>query len=1272
MQQFWQTIKKIQCTNSYEFLLANKKCFVNADVFRMILDICLRVEGVDFNDVPDDDTALAFLIELGYKANKKCFVNADVFRMILDICLRVEGVDFNDVPDDDTTLAFLIELGYKGPLYKHTNMFVDHMHQPWRTLTSIINKCLSGKTTSNDKLRKSRIDILWGMFKRENVDYPKGKRSQGKKTTDTHVTDVEVFEESEPEPAKKRTTSKKRVKKSVTISTKDNIILDLDIALELGKSISLTKAREAEEAIKVHVTNARIVTKSIPTHVKRRSFNPPKKLKSVLALTPKEQEAADTIKALKKAKCLAEDNPILEAHMKELVAHQGFSMSPQSSLPPQEEDQDIEHDANTNAEKDDKDDDADDEDDDEHINKAQDTDDEDAETEFDTDEIYKYKIHVHKDVDVDMGERETYPSVLKVPVTVILEITNLLPIPETPVSTVVSSSQVTPVISPVQQSTTPIPTPPPPISTDAPTITTVVPESDSLNSVELGVENLEKNVFELKNLDISAKLLPLSRHTSIIDPEQAYKKSPSEILKLKKEHAEKQQTPWFTIKSIDKAALEEFHLKSALYQYMHANKSFNRNPANYRLYHALMEALIKDENAMDKRVADTVKDHKRKHDDDDSDDDEDPSAGPNQGKTTKMRRTKESMSSKKPSATKETSKEEKASHQNFGAAAGEACYRLSRSDPTLLNNSEMAAEGPGDLPVPDLRTMEELCQPSLNGRGGPISPISIQEMNFRLKNDMIQQVLNSCQFHGLLGDDANKHLDKFLHVTHNIKMNEVIDDALRLYLFPHSLTHHATAWFDRLPRNSINTFEQMAKMFLEKYFSPSMVTKLKNEITNFCQHPDESLFEAWERGTFIKRHLEECYELIENMTAHHNDWDTSAQRSESSSSITSSLDTEIAALKAEMAEINKNLMRVLQPLLATHKTYMLQEPIKANDDILKNMQTNMTSLTNSNLELRNMFGQFMKMNTASSSGSGTLPCNTITNPKEDLKGITTQIETAYQGPTIPTTSSSPIVEHETEETKDMVHPTNNGSTEDVQPLVVPTEFLILNSEWLLLQSLSPLLLHPSQSRANINLMPLSVWNKLSFPDFSPIFITLELADRSISRPVRVAEDVFVKVGTFHFLADFVVIDFDADPRVPLILRRSFLKTRRALINVFEAFADTDHAGCQDTRRSTCGSFQFLGDRFISWSSKMQKSAAISSTEAEYIALSKHIDIRYHFIKEHVKNGVIELYFVNTKYQLADIFTKALGRERIEFLIHKLGMRSFTQDTLKLLTYEVNE
>nr|GEV25380.1 retrovirus-related Pol polyprotein from transposon TNT 1-94 [Tanacetum cinerariifolium] len=165
------------------------------------------------------------------------------------------------------------------------------------------------------------------------------------------------------------------------------------------------------------------------------------------------------------------------------------------------------------------------------------------------------------------------------------------------------------------------------------------------------------------------------------------------------------------------------------------------------------------------------------------------------------------------------------------------------------------------------------------------------------------------------------------------------------------------------------------------------------------------------------------------------------------------------------------------------------------------------------------------------------------------------------------------------------------------------------------------------------------------------------------------------------------------------------------------YADADHLGCQDTRRSTSGIDQFLGDKPVSWSYKKQKCTAISSIEAEYIALSgccaqilwtrsqltdygfqfnkiplycdnksaialccnsiqhsraKHIDVRYHFIKEQVENGIVELYFVRTEYQLADIFTKPLLRKRFNFLIKKLGIKSMPPDTLKRLAKETDE
>nr|GEX48526.1 reverse transcriptase domain-containing protein [Tanacetum cinerariifolium] len=355
--------------------------------------------------------------------------------------------------------------------------------------------------------------------------------------------------------------------------------------------------------------------------------------------------------------------------------------------------------------------------------------------------------------------------------------------------------------------------------------------------------------------------------------------------------------------------------------------------------------------------------------------------------------------------------------------------RRSRADPTLLNDFEMATEGNSDPPVLDLQTMEELCQPSLNGRGGPIAPIAIQATNFILKNDMIQQVHNSCQFHGLPSDDANKHLDKFLHVTQSMKVNGVTDDALRLYLFPHSLTHHAIAWFDCLQRNSINTFEQMAKMFLGKYFPPSMVMKLRNEITNFRQRPDKSLFEAWERYKLL---IDRCPNhnmllitqidtFYNGLTLRHRDTINAAAGGTFMKRLTSKSKQLLLAVKLVVVLIRT---MIVQPPLAKPRTYMLREPTKV------------VTLTN------------LKMNTASSSGSGTLPSNTVTNPKEDLKGITTRSRTAYQGPTIPTTSSSlpQVVERETEVTKDTVPHTNNGSTKDVQPPVVQTKTYMPNSE----------------------------------------------------------------------------------------------------------------------------------------------------------------------------------------------------------------------------------
>ncbi|GJR51662.1 retrovirus-related pol polyprotein from transposon TNT 1-94 [Tanacetum coccineum] len=128
------------------------------------------------------------------------------------------------------------------------------------------------------------------------------------------------------------------------------------------------------------------------------------------------------------------------------------------------------------------------------------------------------------------------------------------------------------------------------------------------------------------------------------------------------------------------------------------------------------------------------------------------------------------------------------------------------------------------------------------------------------------------------------------------------------------------------------------------------------------------------------------------------------------------------------------------------------------------------------------------------------------------------------------------------------------------------------------------------------------------------------------------------------------------------------------------FSDSDHAGCLDSRKSTSGGIQFLGgDKLVSWSSKkagmhlnvfsrIRAAIAISCNPVQH-SRTKHIDVRYHFIKEQVEKGIVELFFVGTEYQLADLFTKALSEDRFKYLVRRLGMRCLTPDELEVLAIE---
>ncbi|GJS59930.1 reverse transcriptase domain-containing protein [Tanacetum coccineum] len=245
--------------------------------------------------------------------------------------------------------------------------------------------------------------------------------------------------------------------------------------------------------------------------------------------------------------------------------------------------------------------------------------------------------------------------------------------------------------------------------------------------------------------------------------------------------------------------------------------------------------------------------------------------------------------------------------------------------------------------------------------------------------------------------------------------------------------------------------------------------------------------------------------------------------------------------------------------------------VKANDAILRNMQNQGQGLQNQMTNLTEMLSKFVNSNTASSSNSGSLPSNTVNNPKEDLKGITIRSGTAYKGPTI-LTSSPKVVERKTEVTKDTIFPTNNIITEDVQPPVVPVENqnpvskLVDAPVSAPMPNPKPSIPYPSSFVDALTLMPkfastlkALIGNKEKLIAMARtslnkhcLAVILNKLPEKLGDPDRfLIPYVNVKVGVFQFPADFVVVDFKPDPRVPLILGRCFLKTGRALIDVYE-------------------------------------------------------------------------------------------------------------------------
>nr|GEV89713.1 reverse transcriptase domain-containing protein [Tanacetum cinerariifolium] len=518
--------------------------------------------------------------------------------------------------------------------------------------------------------------------------------------------------------------------------------------------------------------------------------------------------------------------------------------------------------------------------------------------------------------------------------------------------------------------------------------------------------------------------------------------------------------------------------------------------------------------------------------------------------------------------------------------------------------------------------MAQLLQAPTEGYEDAIIVPAITADNFELKHGLLTLVQNK-QFFGHDKEDPHAHVRYFNKITSTLKFPNVPNTSIKLMLFPFSLKGAARIWLEKEPPRLICTWDDLVLKFINQSFPPSKTTNLRNEIINFHQRFDESFSEAWDR---FKDLLRACphhgFSELHQLDTFYNALNSKDQDSLNfaagveESCVTCSGTHSYRNYPATDGNNYRDNIQEFVSQASAAPAYQAPAPqtqgvskeyfsayVKANDAVMRNMQTQGQNMQNQLTNLIDLITKFMNSNSASISSSGTLPSNTIANPKSDLKAITTRSGVSYDGPQIPPSPSSlpKVVEDEPEATKDTVNPTNNGNTEDifkdmsfeisfVDALILMPKFastlkaLIVNKEKLsemarnllnehcsvvLLKKLPKKLGDPGKFRipcdfpsmaeclaladlgTSINLMPFSVWKRLSLPDLTPTCMTLELADHSISCPVGVAKDVYVKVGSFYFLSDFVVVDFDADPRVPLILGRSFLKTERALIDVFE-------------------------------------------------------------------------------------------------------------------------
>nr|GEV53940.1 DNA-directed DNA polymerase [Tanacetum cinerariifolium] len=425
------------------------------------------------------------------------------------------------------------------------------------------------------------------------------------------------------------------------------------------------------------------------------------------------------------------------------------------------------------------------------------------------------------------------------------------------------------------------------------------------------------------------------------------------------------------------------------------------------------------------------------------------------------------------------------------------------------------------------RTMEELLQAPTEGYGEAIVIPEILAENFEIKTNLLQLV-QANKFHGRENDNPHTHISNFKRMTATLKYKDVPNDAIKLMMFPYSLEDRARIWdvvsktddrIDKLADRISNLVEIVNKQVVApaKAVEKTCVTCGGAHAYYECIATDcnpSSICAASGSYNQISPPNRASHQIpppgfasVQNNSNRfnqgHGNFFNQANNSNQGNNFRGNNFQNNHGYRAQMNNIN-----------------VLRGDFSKQEEKLRR---------NLNDDMRCILGSFFQNQPST---SGNLSSNTIPNPKGEMKAVTTRSGLAYESPSILTESLlEKVDEQNTEEILDKEQSNSSGSTAQVQPPVVPIS--IPKPDVPRTQS-KPTIPYPSRDG-----------------ELTPTRMTpLELADRSITRPKRVAEDVFVKVGKFHFPTDFVVVEFEADPRVPLILGRSFLRTGRALIDVY--------------------------------------------------------------------------------------------------------------------------